>query len=44
MFVSRVGKAEAEKPVGHDVNLKVYMKGPDCRVKEKKGALIHEDL
>jgi len=34
--------ADPEKPVGHDVYLKVDMKGPDCRVNKKKGALIHE--
>jgi len=41
-FVSRVGMADLEKPVWNNVYLEVYMKGPDCRVNEKQGAMIHE--
>jgi hypothetical protein len=38
--------ADPEKLVGDgadDVYLKVYMKGPDCLVNEKRGVVIQED-
>jgi hypothetical protein len=45
-FVSGVRTADPEKLVGDgadDVYLKVYMKGPDCLVNEKRGVVIQED-